>query len=49
MFASYMSDHFRIVYVRAYCSIYVKIVFIMKDDGFADENIGLACSPSTPE
>ena len=38
MFASYMSDHFQVVYVRAYCSIYVKTVLIMKDDGLADEN-----------
>ena len=49
MFASYMSDHFRIVYVRAYCSIYVKIVLIMKDEGFAYENVGWTCLPSTPE
>ena len=49
MFASYMSDHFRIVYVRGYCSIYVKIVLIMKDDGFADENVGWTCLPSPPE
>ena len=40
MFASYISDHCGIVYVRAYCSIYVKIVLIMKDDGFADESVG---------
>ena len=44
-----LSDHFRIVYVRAYCSIYVKIVLIMKDEGFADENVGWACLPRTPE
>ena len=43
MFVSYMSDHFRIMYVRAYCSIYVKIVLIIKDDGFADENVGWTC------
>ena len=49
MFAPYMSDHFRILYVRAYCSIYVKIVLIIKDDGFADENVGWTCLPSTPE
>ena len=49
MFASYMSDHFRIVYVRAYCSICVKIVLIMKDDGFADESVGWTCLPSTPK
>ena len=49
MFASYMSDHFRIVYVRAYCSIYVKIVLIMKDDGFADENVGWTCLMGMPE
>ena len=49
MFASYMSDHFRFVYLRAYCSIYVKIVLIMKDDGFADENVALTCLPSTSE
>ena len=49
MFASYLSDHFRIVYVKAYCSIYVKIVLIMKDDSFADENVGWTCLPSTPE
>ena len=49
MFASHMSDHFRIVYVRAYCSIYVKIVLIMKDDGFADEKVGWTCLPSMPE
>ena len=49
MFALYMSDHFRIVYVRAYCSNYVKIVLIMKDEGFADENVGCTCLPSTPE
>ena len=48
MFASHMSDHFRMVYVRAYCSVYVKIVLIMKDDGFADENVGWTCLPSTP-
>ena len=40
---------FCIVYVRAYCSIYVKIVLIMKDDGFADEKVGWTCLPSTPE
>ena len=49
IFASYMSDHFRIIYVRAYCSTYVKIVLIMKDDGFADENVGWTCLPSTTE
>ena len=49
MFASCMADYFRIVYVRVYCSIYVKIVLIMKDDGFADENIGWRCLPSKPE
>ena len=30
----------RIVYVRAYCRIFVRIVLIMKDDGLADENVG---------
>ena len=49
MFASYMSVHFGIVYVRADCSIYVKIVLIMKDDGFADENVGWMCLPSLSE
>ena len=49
MFASYMSDHFRIVYVRVYCRIYVKIVLKMKDGGFADENVGWTCLPSLPE
>ena len=49
MFASYMSDHFRIVYVRAYCSIYFKIVRIIKDDGFADENVDWTCLLSLPE
>ena len=49
MFALYMSDHFCIVYVRAYCSIYIKLVLIMKDDSFADENIGWTCLPSTAE
>ena len=49
MFASYRSDHFRIVYVRAYCGIYVKILLITKDDGFADEIVGWMCLPSTPE
>ena len=44
-----MSDHFRIVYVRAYCSIYVKSVLIMKDDGFVDENVGWTCLPSLQE
>ena len=48
MFASYMSDHFRIVYVRAYCSIYVKIVLIMKDGGFADKSIGWMCPGWSP-
>ena len=47
MFASYCQAIF--VYVRAYCSIYVKIVLILKDDGFADENIGWTCLPRTPE
>ena len=28
---------------------YVKIVLITKDDGFADENVGWTCFPSTPE
>ena len=45
----YMSDHFRIVYVRASCSIYFKIVLTMKDVGVADENGGWTCIPSTPE
>ena len=49
MFVSYMSDHFRIVYVIAYCIFYVKIVLIMKDDGFTDENVGWTCLPGTPE
>ena len=49
MFASYMSDHFCIVYFRAYCSNHVKIILIMKDDGFADENVGWTCLLSTPE
>ena len=44
-----MSDHFCIVYVGAYCRIYVKCVLIMKDDGFTDEYIGWTCLPSTPE
>ena len=39
----------RIIYVRAYCSIYVKIVLIMKDDSFADENVGWTCLSSTSE
>ena len=38
-----------IVYVKAYCSIYVKIALTMKDGGFADENVGWTCLPSTPE
>ena len=49
MFASYMSAHFCIVYFIAFCSIYVKIVLIMKDAGFADENEGWTCLSSTPE
>ena len=43
-----MSDQLCIVYVIAYCSIYIQIVLIMKDDGFADENVGWTCLPSTP-
>ena len=50
-FASGIRIHpdIRIVYVRpfshrvchrAYCSFFVKIVLIMKDDGFSDENAG---------
>ena len=44
-----MLDHFRIVYIIAYCSIYVKVVLLMKDGGFAHENVGWTCLPSTPE
>ena len=39
----------RIVYVRALCSTYVKIVLIMKDDGIADEDVCWTCLPSTQE
>ena len=51
MFASGIWTHpdVRIVYVKAYCSIYVKIALTMKDGGFADENVGWTCLPSTPE
>ena len=39
----------RIVYVRAYCRIYIKIALIMKDGGFADKNVGRTCLSSTQE
>ena len=44
-----MSAHYRIVYIRAYCSSYVKIVLIMKNDGLAYENVGWTCLPGTPK
>ena len=36
-------------YVRVYCSISVKIIIIMKDEGFVDENVGWMCLLSTAE
>ena len=37
------------LYVRVYCSISVKIIIIMKDDGFVDENVGWTCLSSMAE